>query len=127
MFDLAEVGRGIHRVEDVVYVPWVGELRLEQIGSSSHLFAQTNAEDHLRLDMLIAGYENQLRDSQVLVNEAHRVIPSADSPVTNIGPNGERPGRGGVVMARKPHRYERYKQRFTNGVKVKLLSGNDCL
>ena len=43
-----------------------------------------------RLDMLIAGYENQLHESLRYWRTRFIVIPSTDSPVTNIGPNGEK-------------------------------------
>ena len=43
-----------------------------------------------RLDMLIAGYETQLHDSLRYWRTRFIVIPSADSPLTNIGPSGEK-------------------------------------
>jgi len=49
------------------------------------------ANDRLtRLDMLIAGYENQLHESLRYWRTRFIVIPSADSPLTNIGPTGEK-------------------------------------
>ena len=42
-----------------------------------------------RLDMLIAGYENQLHESLRYWRTRFIVIPSADSPIANIGPTGE--------------------------------------
>lgn len=48
------------------------------------------ADDRLsRLDMLIAGYENQLHESLRYWRTRFIVIPSADSPLTNLGPTGE--------------------------------------
>ena len=44
----------------------------------------------VRLDMLIAGYENQLHDSLRYWRTRFIVIPSADPPPTNTGPVGEK-------------------------------------
>lgn len=44
----------------------------------------------IRLDMLIAGYENQLHDSLRYWRTRFIVIPSADPPPTNTGPMGEK-------------------------------------
>ena len=55
------------------------------------LIAQTRADERLnRLDMLIAGYENQLHESLRYWRTRFIVIPSTDSPPTNTGPNGEK-------------------------------------
>ena len=51
---------------------------------------RTKTNDHLtRLDMLIAGYENQLHESLRYWRTRFIVIPSTDSPVANAGPTGE--------------------------------------
>jgi len=55
------------------------------------LSTRTRADSYLtRLDMLIAGYENQLHESLRYWRTRFIVIPSTDSPLTNIGPTGEK-------------------------------------
>jgi hypothetical protein len=44
----------------------------------------------IRLDMLIAGYENQLHESLRYWRTRFIVIPSADPPPMNLGPTGEK-------------------------------------
>ena len=53
--------------------------------------ARSEADSRLiRLDMLVAGYENQLHDSLRYWRTRFIVIPSADPPPTNAGPTGEK-------------------------------------
>lgn len=89
MFDLAQVRRGLYGVEDDIHLPRIGELRLEQVRPMT-LIVHWRTDSHLfRLDMLIAGYENQLHDSLRYWRTRFIIIPSADSPPTNTGPTGE--------------------------------------
>jgi len=55
------------------------------------LLARMRADNRsARLDMLIAGYENQLHESLRYWRTRFIVIPSADSPLTNVGPTDEK-------------------------------------
>lgn len=54
------------------------------------IYFKANAHFPSRLDMLIAGYENELHDSLRYWRTRFIVIPSSDSPPTYTGPTGEK-------------------------------------
>ena len=62
-----------------------------RFGQHHFLITRTGTDNWLtRLDMLIAGYESQLHESLRYWRTRFIVIPSAGSPLTNIGPTGEK-------------------------------------